>query len=102
MSRLKIGPGRFVAVKSAEQSAAQMLLGTRDGLLRRRTQLSNTIRGHAAEFGKVAPKGLAHIEPLLERIAADQTVPALAQELFATWARSSRHRGCASPNSTKS
>ena len=83
MSRPKIRE-RFVAVKSAEQSAAQMLLGTRDGLLRRRTQLSNTIRGHAAEFGLVTPKGLAHIEPLLERIAADQTVPALAQELFAT------------------
>jgi transposase len=71
-------------VKSAEQSAAQMLLGTRDGLLRRRTQLSNTIRGHAAEFGLVTPKGLAHIKPLLERIAVDQTVPALAKELFAT------------------
>jgi len=83
MSRPKIRQ-RFVAVKSAEQSAAQMLLGTRDGLLRRRTQLSNTIRGHAAEFGLVTPKGLAHIEPLLERIAADQTVPALARELFAT------------------
>jgi len=83
MSRPKIRE-RFVAVKSAEQSAAQMLLGTRDGLLRRRTQLSNTIRGHAAEFGLVTPKGLAHIEPLLERIAADQTVPALARELFAT------------------
>jgi transposase len=75
---------RFVPVKSAEQSAAQMLLGTRDGLLHRRTQLSNTIRGHAAEFGLVTPKGLAHIKPLLERIAADETVPALAKELFAT------------------
>jgi transposase len=82
MSRPKIRE-RFVAVKSAEQSAAQML-GTRDGLLHRRTQLSNTIRGHAAEFGLVTPKGLAHIQPLLERIAADQTVPALAKELFAT------------------
>jgi transposase len=83
MSRPKIRE-RFVAVKSAEQSAAQMLLGTRDGLLHRRTQLSNTIRGHAAEFGLVTPKGLAHIQPLLERIAADQTVPALAKELFAS------------------
>lgn len=83
MSRPKIRE-RFVAVKSAEQSAAQMLLGTREGLLRRRTQLGNTIRGHAAEFGVVVPKGLAHIEPLLERIAADESVPALAKELFAT------------------
>jgi len=75
---------RLVAIKSAEQSAAQMLLGTRDGLLQRRTQLGNIIRGHGAEFGQVAPKGLAHIKPLLERIAADQSVPALARELFAT------------------
>ena len=83
MSRPRVRQ-RFVAIKSAEQSAAQMLLGTRDGLLHRRTQLSNTIRGYAAEFGLVTPKGLAHVKPLLERIAADQTVPALAKELFAT------------------
>jgi transposase len=82
MSRPKVRE-RFVAVKSAEQSAAQMLLGTRDGLLQRRTQLSNTIRGRAAEFGLVTPKGLAHIQPLLERIAADEAVPALAKDLFA-------------------
>lgn len=74
---------RFVAVKSAEQSAAQMLLGTRDGLLQRRTQLGNTIRGRAAEFGLVTPKGVAHVQPLLERIAADGAVPALAKQLFA-------------------
>lgn len=74
---------RFVAIKSAEQSAAQMLLGTRDGLLQRCTQLGNTIRGHAAEFGLVTPKGLAHVTPLLERIASDETVPALAKEQFA-------------------
>jgi transposase len=83
MSRPRVRE-RFVAIKSAEQSAAQMLLGTRDSLLHRRTQLSNTIRGHAAEFGLVTRQGVAHIKPLLQRIAADQTVPALAQELFAT------------------
>ena len=82
MSRPKVRE-RFVPVKSAEQSAAQMLLGVRDGLLQRRTQLSNTIRGHAAEFGLVTPKGLAHIKPLLERITADEAVPALAKEQFA-------------------
>src|SRR6202023_2386857 len=31
---------RFVPVKSAQQQAAQMLLGTRERLVRRRTQLS--------------------------------------------------------------
>lgn len=82
MSRRRVRE-RFVAAKSAEQSAAQMLLGVRDGLHQRRTQLSNIIRGNAAEFGLVTAKGLAHIKPLLERIAGDRTVPALAQELFA-------------------
>jgi transposase len=41
------------------------------------------IRGHAAEFGLVAARGLDKIEPLLARIAAEPTLPALAKELFA-------------------
>jgi transposase len=41
---------RFVAVKTAEQQAALMLAGIREGLIARRTQLSNAIRGYAAEF----------------------------------------------------
>jgi transposase len=73
---------RFVPVKSAEQQAAQMLITTRDRLIRRRTQLTNAIRGNAAEFGLIAAKGLAKIEPLLVRIDQDEEVPALARELF--------------------
>ena len=83
MSRPKVRE-RLVAVKSTEQAALQMLLGTRDSLIRRRTQLSNSIRGYAAEFGLVAAKGLAKIEPLLARIAEDGTVPAIAKEVFVT------------------
>jgi len=74
---------RFVPIKTAEQQAALMLAGVRDQLVRRRTQLSNSIRGYAAEFGLVAARGLDKIEPLLARIAADETLPALARELFA-------------------
>jgi transposase len=74
---------RFVPAKSAEQQAALMLAGLRDQLTGRRTQLSNTIRGYAAEFGLVAAKGHDKIEPLLARIAADESLPALARELFA-------------------
>ena len=74
---------RFVPVKTAEQQAALMLAGMRDQLIARRTQLSNTIRGYAAEFGLVAAKGLDKIEPLLARIAADESQPALVRELFA-------------------
>ena len=74
---------RFVPVKTAEQQAALMLVGLRDRLIRNRTQLSNAIRGYAAEFGLTAAKGLAHLAPLLERIQADESVPVLARELFA-------------------
>jgi transposase len=74
---------RFVPVKTAEQQAALMLAGVRESIVRERTQLTNMIRGYAAEFGVVAPKGLCKIEPLLARIAGDQTLPALARDLFA-------------------
>jgi transposase len=78
---------RFVPVKTAEQQAALMLAGVRDGLIVRRTQLSNAIRGYAAEFGLIAPKGLDKIEPLLARIAQDESVPVMARELFAMQSR---------------
>jgi transposase len=74
---------RFVPAKSAEQQAGLMLMGVRDRLIRNRTQLANAIRGHAAEFGLTAAKGMAHVMPLLERIAADETLPELARDLFA-------------------
>ena len=73
---------RLVPVKTAEQQAALMLVGVREQLIGRRTQVSNAIRGYAAEFGLVAAKGLDKIEPLLLRIAADGKVPALAKALF--------------------
>jgi transposase len=74
---------RFVPVKTAEQQAALMLVGVRDRMIHNRTQLANAIRGHAAEFGLTAAKGMAHLVPLLERIQADESLPALARELFA-------------------
>jgi transposase len=78
---------RFVPVKTAEQQAALMLAGTRDGLIGRRTQLSNTIRGYAAEFGLTTAQGLEKLEPLLARIAASAELPKLAKELFAAYGR---------------
>jgi transposase len=78
---------RFVPVKTAEQQAALMLSGIREQLITRRTQLSNTIRGYAAEFGITAAKGLDKIEPLLAQIAQGESVPALARGLFAMQGR---------------
>jgi len=69
---------RFVPVKTAEQQAALMLVGVRDRQVRNRTQLSNTIRGYATEFGLTASKGPCRIEQLLERVVTDVTIPTLA------------------------
>lgn len=48
---------QFVPVKTEEQQAALMLAGVRQQLIARRTQLSNAIRGYAAEFGLPRPRG---------------------------------------------
>lgn len=69
---------RFVPAKRAEQQASLMLIGMRDRLVRNKTQLANSIRGYAAEFGLTAA---------LDRIAADETLPTLARDLFAAHAR---------------
>lgn len=84
MSRPTMG---FVPVKTADEQAALMLMGVRDQLVRGRTRLINAIRGHAAEFGLVAATGLDKVEPLLARIAADESLPGLAKALFAAQGR---------------
>jgi transposase len=78
---------QFVPVKTAEQQAALMLVGMRERLIARRTGLGNAIRGHAAEFGITAAKGLDKIEPLLAQIAQDESLPDLARELLALQGR---------------
>lgn len=76
-------PGlRPVPVKSAETQAALLVLRTRELLVDQRTQAVNALRGHAAEFGLVAAKGLARVEPLLEAVAA-AGLPAPAGEMLA-------------------
>lgn len=65
---------RFVPVKTAEQQAALMLVGVRERLIQKRTQLVNAIRGYGAEFGITAATGACRVVPLLERIAADETI----------------------------
>ncbi|UWU13834.1 IS110 family transposase [Rhizobium sullae] len=77
---------RFVPVKSADQQAALMLVGMRERAVAAQTQLANTIRGYAAEFGLTAAKGMSHIPLLLERTMIDESVPAVARELFTSLA----------------
>lgn len=73
---------RYVPVKTLDQQAALMLAGSRERLVRQRTQLANAIRGHAAEFGLTAAKGKSHIPELLAMLKSDETIPALARRVF--------------------
>lgn len=82
---------RFVPAKSAEQQAALMLIGVRDRLIRNRTQLSNAIRGSAAEFGIAVAKGTANLGILFEHLQKEADLPDLARELFAVQAEDYRH-----------
>jgi transposase len=56
---------RFVAIKSPDQQAVLMLHRTRDLLVRQRTMLVNAFRGHLAEYGIIAPQGLAAVSKLV-------------------------------------
>jgi transposase len=59
---------RFVPVKSQEQQAAGVVFRARDLLVRQRTQILNAIRGHLAEYGRVAPKGICYVDRLIAEI----------------------------------
>jgi len=74
---------RFVPVKSIERQANGMMLKVRQRLLDQRTALTNALRGHAAEFGVIAARGLSRIEPLLAAIERETAIPAEAKEMFA-------------------
>ena len=77
-------PGmRFVLAKSAEQQAQGMVLKVRETLVHQRTQLVNTLRGHAAEFGVIAAKGISQIASLLAAIEAEAMIPPAAKEMLA-------------------
>jgi transposase len=85
-------PGmRFVPVKSAAQQAQGMVLKVRDTLVCQRTQLVNALRGHAAEFGVIAAKGIRQIGALLEAIEAQTTIPPEAREMLALLGREIDH-----------
>ena len=71
-----------VPVKSAETQAQAMALSVRELLVKQHTQLVNAFRGHATEFGLIAPKGPCNVAKLQERIAGDPDVPACAKTMF--------------------
>ncbi len=66
---------RSVPVKSATQQADASLLSVRELLVRQRTQLVNALRGHAAEFGLIAPQGPKGLTSLLASSAEAADLP---------------------------
>src|SRR5271167_207597 len=72
---------RFVPIKTAECPAGLMVLKTRDLLVRQRTQAINAVRGHLAELGIIAAKGLAKVGTLIAvvRDENDQRLPPTAR-----------------------
>ena len=74
---------RFVPVRSAQAQADAMILSVRDTLVGERTRLANTLRGHAAEFGVIAAKGMTQVEPLLAEFAKRKEIPQPARDMLA-------------------
>ncbi|MDQ7811916.1 IS110 family transposase [Brevundimonas sp.] len=72
---------RFVPVKSPEQQSIMVLHRTRSILIRQRTQVSNAIRSHMAEFGMAAAIGRQGLQTLIEVVedVADPRVPSEAR-----------------------
>ncbi len=56
---------RFVPVKSEETQGAAMVFRVRELLIRQRTQVINSLRGHLGEFGQVVPQGAANATKLI-------------------------------------
>jgi transposase len=74
---------RSVVVKTVDQQADGIILKHREMLVSQRTQAINALRGHAAEFGVVAAKGIVKVTPLLTELAADSAIPTTARAMFA-------------------
>ncbi len=65
---------RFVAVKSEQTQAAAIVFGTRDLLIRQRTQIINALCEHLSEFGSVVAQGPAHVGKLVMVVSGSRAV----------------------------
>jgi len=80
--------GEFPAIwrRPAESTEVIEIMGLRQSLVRQRTQLINAIRGHLAEYGWVAPRGMAHVAMLADLLDVEEmasTLPEAARPMFA-------------------
>ena len=73
---------RFVAPKSEEQQSSGVELKVRQLLVQQRTRCVNALRGHLAEFGIVAAKGMGKLSELVAvvRDMEDNRLPHAARE----------------------
>lgn len=76
---------RFVAAKSAEQRSVLMMHKVRELLVRQRTMLINSLRGHLSEFGVIGDGGAKNVPKLVEHFHEMQsTLPEVARTIL--WA----------------
>jgi transposase len=73
---------KFVAVKSLEQQGVLALHSVRSLLVKQETMLANAMRGLAAEFGLVVPKGMDKLEELVALVEEDEGIPEQARKAF--------------------
>src|SRR5881227_2166542 len=74
---------RFVPIKSVEQQSMLMLHRARDLLIRQRTQLTNALRAHLAEFGLVAEtgrEGLAQLAAIITDESNREALPSAMKQ----------------------
>jgi transposase len=71
----------FVPIKTPEQQAALMMHRSRELLVGQRTALVNALRGHLAELGIIAAKGISRVADLLAELvgAEGARIPPLAR-----------------------
>ena len=78
---------RTVPVKTIDVQAATIVVKHREMLVGQRTQAINALRGHAAEFGVIAAKGIGNVDMLLSALADDPAIPEIAKARFAQMGR---------------
>ena len=81
LSSFQIGPARacgFYWVKSKERQAACILMTVRERLVTVKSQLSNTFRSYAAEFGIVGPAGRQNVTEPIKRVLEDDSLSSLS------------------------
>ncbi|WP_416068574.1 IS110 family transposase (plasmid) [Rhizobium sp. YTUHZ045] len=76
---------RFVAAKSADQQSVLMMHKVRELLVRQRTMLINSLRGHLSEFGVIGAGGAKNVPKLVEHFHEIQgSLPELARAMLWT------------------